>query len=176
MLMQSFETTLDTSWIKNIYIHNSLSFAWFYFFLLIFQFLCIGSSVVLTGPSGLPWLSSPCEYQAVEKRRLLQWKVNLICAMRLMSSFINFNLSTHCFLAYLLSMKGNFDVVIRGLSGFSNVSVQPVRPLCVVLPLHDDLVNFGRACVCAHAPRWPIRPFTLCSRATVGHAAGLLFV
>lgn len=69
--------------------------------------------------------------------------VNLICAMRLISSFINFNLSAHCFLAYLLSMKGNFDVVTRGFSGFSHVSVQPVRPLCAVLPPHDDLVNFG---------------------------------
>lgn len=33
--------------------------------------------------------------------------------MWIISSFINFNLSTHCFLAYLLSMKGNFDVVTR---------------------------------------------------------------
>lgn len=71
--------------------------------------------------------------------------VNLMCAMRLISSFIDFNLFTHCFLAYLLSMKGNFDVVTRGSSSFSHVSVQPVRPLCVVLPPHDDLVNFGRA-------------------------------
>lgn len=99
-------------------------------------------------------------------------EVNLICAMRLISSSINFNLSTHCFLAYLLSMKGNFwcrHTSTLASSGFSHFSVQPYS-LCVVPPPHDDLVNFGRACVCAHAPRWSIRPFT-CAR-----AAGLLFV
>lgn len=73
----------------------------------------------------------------------VEGEVNLICAMQLISSFINFNFSAHCFLAYLLSMKGNFDVVRRGSSGFSLVSVQPVRLLCALLPPHGDLVNFG---------------------------------
>lgn len=78
-------------------------------------------------------------------------------------------LSIHCFLAHLLSMKGNFDVVIcwTTLTDFlvflSFISLWNCISVWTSAPSHDDVVIFGRR-TCAHVPlHWSIWTWTCAS-------------